>query len=114
MANMAAYIVYGTLVKEQLNTGFTPNGQAYVYSSRKGNTSGNTLYYDVFVDRNNGQYPPKPSRWYSQFTRLYDALKRFNDLTGLAPSDIIPKTLTAGAPQHQVDSFKHGGSNAGG
>lgn len=107
---LAGTIVFANATKTQLfNT-----GNVYVYRSHTNGTSKNSFQFDVFVDRGSHQYPQKPSNWFQTFTRLYDALKRYNDFLGLSPIDIIPSTTSGTHPTTKVDSFRHGGRNAGG
>lgn len=110
MANMPALVILAQRTKTQLyNT-----GNVYVYSSRRLNTSKNSLTYDVFTTNGN-QYPQKPGVHMSTYARLYDALERYNDLISLSANDVVPATVTRGCtPRDKVDGFRHGGKNAGG
>jgi hypothetical protein len=110
MSNMPATVILAQRTKTQLyNT-----GNVYVYSSRRLNTSANSLTYDVFTTNGN-QYPQKPGVHMSTFSRLFDALERYNDLIGFTPLDLVPSTVTRGCtPRDKVDGLRHGGKNAGG
>lgn len=110
MANMPATVILGQRTKTQLFN----SGNVYVYSSRRLNTSKNSLTFDVFTTNGN-QYPTKPGVHMSTYSRLFDALERYNDLTGLSALDVIPATVTRGCtPRDKVDGFRHGGKTAGG
>jgi hypothetical protein len=108
--NMPATVVMSNTTKTQLFN----LGNVYVYSSRRLNTSASSETFDVFVSNGN-QYPQKPGRLMSTFSRLYDAMRRYNDLIGLSPIDKFKASFVPGAyGRVKVGPGHNGGSMAGG
>lgn len=105
-------ITLGDRTKTQVRV--DPTNRVYVYEVRRKGTNSSPSYYET-VQTKTGVYPPKPGQWLSGFTRLYDALKRYNHWLHVPAQNLVPPTTIAPAldlKTYTVNGLNHGGSNA--
>lgn len=93
-----------------------PTNRVYVYEVRRKGTNSSPSYYET-VRTKTGVYPPKPGLDLGGFTRLYDALKRYNTWLHVPALNPVPPTTIGPSldlTTYTVDGHRHGGGNAGG
>lgn len=111
---LPSIVVKGNVTKIQIRR--HPGTNIAVYRCDWHNKSSHPTF--EVINPPSGQYPPKPGRHLSGFTREYDALARFHDLIGrtpltlIAPLKVLPGPKVLPPPPIVVDGKRRGGHNA--